>query len=301
MKINNVLVIGAGVMGQQVGLYYSMYGFNVTMFDISEEALSACKIQQQKYLPSLQASRPHLTDEDMELGLSRISYSSDLEQCAGSIDLVTESAPEVLEIKLQVYADLNRFCPEHTIFTTNTSTMMPSQIAEKTGRPERFLALHYGNTVWDCYIGEVMGHPGTDKDIFETVCNFVETSGLVPIRLEQEQPGYIINSLLIPWLLSGLSLVVNGISTPEDVDKTWMLSTHMDQGPLGVMDQVGFEVACNIYRMMLSAEPGNEQHKKNLDYLQTNFLDKGHTGRLSGQGFYSYPNPEFERPDFLGK
>lgn len=106
MKIENVLIVGAGVMGQQIGLHHAMYGFNVTMFDISDDLLAACKAQQQKYVDSFRETRPSFTDADIEAGLARLSYCSDLETAARNADLVNESVPEVLEIKQKVYADL---------------------------------------------------------------------------------------------------------------------------------------------------------------------------------------------------
>ncbi len=298
--IKNVLALGAGTMGSQASFYYAMNGSDVTQFDISEEALAACKVHHRGYIAAFRAACPSFTDEDIEAGLARISYSSDLETAAKNADLVTESVPEVLEIKQQVYADLDRFCPEYTIFTTNTSTLAPSAIAPATGRPERFLAMHYSMGIWDAPIAEVMKHPGTDDAVFQEVVEFAQASNLVPIRIEIEQPGYIINSLLVPWLSAGLSLVVNGVSNYRDVDRTWMICAQgMPLGPLGVLDQVGFEVSRNIYRLLAAAEPDNPQYQKNIEYLEEHFLSKGHTGALSGQGFYSYPNPEYAEPDFL--
>ena len=154
--INKVLALGAGNMGSQAGFYYAMNGCNVTQFDISEEALTACKEYHLGYVDAFRAVCPSFTNEDIEAGLARISYNSDLESAAKDADLVTESVPEVLEIKQQLYTDLNRFCPEHTIFTTNTSTLPPSAIAPATGRPERFLAVHYANGIWNSPIAEVI-------------------------------------------------------------------------------------------------------------------------------------------------
>jgi len=301
MTINKVLVLGAGVMGQQISLYHAMYGFKVTVFDVSEDALKACREQHRKYLPAFRNARPRFNDAEIEAGLARISFSADLASAATDADLVSESVPEVLAIKQRVYADLHRACPDHTIFTTNTSTMLPSAIAPATARPAKFLALHYGNPVWQAPIAEVMKHPGTDHSVFEEVLSFAEACELVPIKLEKEQPGYIINSLLVPWLSAALTLVANGVCTHQDVDRTWMLCAgSMRIGPIGVIDQVGFEVARNVSRLLAAAEPDNPQHQKNIDFLEAQFINKGHTGILSGRGFYRYPDPEYLKPDFLG-
>jgi 3-hydroxybutyryl-CoA dehydrogenase len=298
--INRVLAVGAGTMGSHASFYYAMHGRNVILYDVSEESLAACKEYHRVYVEPFRQAFPLFTDEDIEAGLARISYSSDLASAASEADFVTESVPEVLEIKQQVYAELNRLCPEHTIFSTNTSTLPPSSFAEFTGRPERFLAVHYAMGMWNAPLAEVMKHPGTDDGVFREVVDFVQGSNLVPIKIEIEQPGYIINTLLVPWLNAGLSLVVNGISTYQDVDRTWMICAQgMPMGPLGVMDMVGFEVSRNVNRLLAQAEPDNPQYQKNIDYLEEHFISKGHMGALSGQGFYSYPDPEYLEPDFL--
>jgi 3-hydroxybutyryl-CoA dehydrogenase len=298
--INKVLALGAGTMGSQASFYYAMHGRDVTQYDVSEEALTACREYHRAYVEPFRQAFPAFTDEDIEAGLARISYNSDLASAASDADIVTESVPEVLEVKQQVYAELNQHCPEHTIFTTNTSTLPPSAFAEFTGRPDRFLAVHYAMGMWDSPLAEVMKHPGTDDGVFQEVVDFVQGSNLIPIKIEVEQPGYIINSLLVPWLNAAFALVVNGVSSHQDVDKTWMICAQgMRVGPLGIADQVGFEVSRNIQRLQAAANPDNPQYQKNIDYLEEHFIRKGHMGALSGQGFYSYPNPEYEDPDFL--
>lgn len=300
MAIKKILAVGAGTMGSQASFYYAMNGFDVTQYDLDADALVACKQHHKAYVDAYRLARPSVTDEDIQAGLERICYSSDLAEACRDVDLVTESVPEVLDIKQMVYTELARFCPAHTIFTTNTSTLPPSAIAPFTGRPGRFLALHYAMGIWNAPVAEVMKHPGTEDSIFLQVVDFVESAKLVPIKLEKEQPGYVVNTLLVPWLNAGLYLVVNDICSHQDVDKTWMLcSGGMPMGPMGVLDQVGFGVARNINRLLAAAEPNNPQYQKNTDYLEKNFISKGHMGALSGKGFYTYPNPEYAQPGFL--
>lgn len=298
--IRKILAVGAGTMGSQPSFYYAMNGHEVTQYDVSDDALEACRQLHRDYVAAYRAARPPLSEEEAKAGLARIRYSSDLEKAAADADLVTESAPEVLAIKEQLYADLDRVCGKDTIFTTNTSTLAPSAIAPSTGRPERFLALHYSNPIWDRPIGEVMKHPGTDDAIFEQVLRFAGEAGLVPLRIEKEQPGYLINTMLVPWLFASLSLVVNGVASYQDVDRTWMICNNGNPpGPIGSIDLVGLETTRNVGRLLMEAEPGNPQHQKSVEYLEDHFISKGYTGALSGQGFYSYPDPEFLAPDFL--
>ena len=299
MQIEKVLIVGSGTMGQQIGLQCAMSGFDTTMYDISEEALQRCRAGQEAFVPSWRKSNPDASDENVAAGLARLSYSCDLKSAARDVDLVNESIPEELAIKQSVYSELSRYCRPDAILTTNTSTLLPSAIAPFVERPERFLALHFGNLVWEAPIGEVMPHPGTDAKVFERVLTFAGDISMVPIRIEKEQPGYLINSVLQPWLMAASALVVNGVATPQDVDKTWMICSQMTHGPFGVLDVIGAETAYNVTQLWAAAEPDNPQHLKNAAFIKENLLDKGHLGVQSGQGYYSYPDPEFTRPDFL--
>ena len=203
MNIKKVLVVGSGTLGQQIGFQCAMHGFDVVMYDVKQETLDACRAIQREY-GELFRSRGR-SKAEVDAALARISYTLDLEEAGRDADLVSESVPENPDIKRKVYPLLHAACPPKTIFTTNTSTLLPSQIADATGRPERFLALHFANEIWDRNIGEVMGHAGTDREIFEIVVKFAKAIGMVPIRVEKEQNGYIINSLLVPWLMAAQS------------------------------------------------------------------------------------------------
>ena len=299
MKIEKVLIVGSGTMGQQIGLQCAMNGFHTTMYDISDKALERCKAGQEAFISSWRNANPDDSDEDVAAGLARLSYNSDLESAAEGVDLVNESVPENLEIKQAVYSGLSRYCRPDTILTTNTSTLLPSNIAPFVERPERFLALHFGNLVWEAPIGEVMGHPGTDAELFEQVLEFAQQIRMVPIPIEKEQPGYLINTLLQPWLIAAMSLVSNGVATHQQVDKTWMICSGMPAGPFGILDTIGAETAYNVTQLWTAAEPDDPQHARNAAYVKENLLDKGRLGTQTGGGYYDYPNPEFAQPGFL--
>jgi 3-hydroxyacyl-CoA dehydrogenase len=234
---------------------------------------------------------------ELDAALARISYTTDLAAACADVDLLSESVPENLQIKQVVYAQLQKHCPERTIFTTNTSTLLPSQLADASGRPRQFLALHFANEIWDRNIGEVMGHPGTDPAVYERVVEFAKQIGMVPILLEKEQNGYVINSLLVPWLTAAQTLVTNGVSAPELIDKTWMITMQTKIGPFGIMDIVGLET---VYNISAHWAKGNPQLVKNAEYLKANFVDTRRLGVKTGQGYYSYPNPAYSEPGFLG-
>ena len=259
--------------------------------------LDACRAIQHGEYAELFRNRGR-SKAEVDAALARISYTLDLEAAGRDVDLVSESVPENPDIKRKVYPLLHAACPPKTIFTTNTSTLLPSQIANSTGRPERFLALHFANEIWDRNIGEVMGHAGTDPAIFEIVVKFAKAIGMVPIRVEKEQNGYIINSLLVPWLMAAQSLVTNGVAQPEDVDRTWMITTKMSVGPFGFLDMIGLETAYNVASYW-GAVRGDEQLKKNAAYLKTHFVDQHKLGVKTGEGYYQHPNPAYQQPKFL--
>jgi 3-hydroxyacyl-CoA dehydrogenase len=297
MEIKNVLIVGTGTLGSQIGFQCAMYGFRTTMYDTKSDALETCKQRHQRIGEKVKAQIGK-TDDEVAATHANLSYTTDLATAASDCDLVSESVPEDPELKRQVFAQLHEACPGHTIFTTNSSTLLPSEIADGTGRPERFLALHFANQIWVNNIGEVMRHPGTDREVFERVLTFAAEIGMVPIRLEKEWSGYVLNAMLVPLLTAAQSLVSNGIATPEDVDRTWMISTKTPAGPFATIDVIGLQTAYAIGDL-LATKTGDPLFRKNADYLKENYLDKGKIGVNSGEGFYTYPDPAFLQEDFL--
>ena len=184
------------------------------------------------------------------------------------------------------------------MFTTNTSTLTPSQLVHFVDRPTKFLALHFAIGVWDSNIGEVMGHPGTDRDVFENVLTFAREIGLVPIPIHKEQSGYIINSLLVPWCTAALDLLVRGVSDHQSIDRTWMITMQSDLGPCGMMDRMGLGVVHHVAKL-IGDTTVNTQALESARYLDEEFIQKGHMGVATGQGFYSYPDPVYTQPGFV--
>jgi 3-hydroxybutyryl-CoA dehydrogenase len=297
MNIDKVLIVGSGTMGAQIAFQCALRGFDTAVADVSEQALEACRADHRRlaemFVTALRAAR-----EDVETSLRRISYTTDLAAAARDTDLVSESIPEDLSLKRQLFGRLDELCPPRTIFTTNTSTLLPSQLADASGRPDRFLALHFANPVWYANIGEVMGHPGTDPEVLDRVARFAAEIGMVPIVLSREQTGYVINSLLVPLLTAAQSLVTNAATTPEDVDRTWMIATGMPRGPFGIMDLIGLETIYNVTAYWARVRD-DDQLNRNAAYLKRRFLDLGRLGLKTGEGYYSYPEPAYEAPEFL--
>jgi 3-hydroxybutyryl-CoA dehydrogenase len=297
LEIQNVTILGGGTLGSQIAFQTAFHGFNVIVYDISAAALEFTKKNHQ-IIGGLFTTERGVSDQSIKDTMARLSYTTDLTASVADADLTSESVPEDLAVKKQFYKDLAKVAPAKTVFTTNTSTLPPSLLAEETGRPDRFLALHFANLIWEYNIAEVMKHPKTDHDVFERVLVFAKQIGMVPIRLEKEVSGYVCNSLLVPWLIAAQTLVVNGIASVEDIDKTWMIISKMNRGPYGTLDIIGLETAYNVAAHWGEVND-DDQLRKNAAYIKEHFVDRGKLGIKTGEGFYKYPKPKFEDPDFL--
>ncbi|MGD6844950.1 3-hydroxyacyl-CoA dehydrogenase [Bacillus infantis] len=296
MNYKNVTVAGSGVLGSQIAFQTAFKGFNVSVYDINDEALDRAKDRIGKLKPRYQEDLG-ASEEEVNSAYERISFHSDLAAAVADADLVIEAVPEVVQIKIDFYTKLGAAAPEKTIFATNSSTLLPSQFAEATGRPEQFLALHFANEIWTNNTAEVMGHPGTSKEVFDDVIEFAKAIGMVALPVHKEQPGYILNSLLVPFLEAGQKLLLNGVADPETIDKTWMIATGAPKGPFAILDIVGVTTAYNIANG--KGQAGMAESAKLAEMLKRDYIDKGKLGRETGEGFYKYPNPSYMEDDFL--
>jgi len=297
MNFKHIAVAGSGVLGSQIAYQTAFKGFQASVYDINDQALERAKER-------IAELRPHYrqdlgaTQEETDEAFDRISFHSDLAQAVAEADLVIEAVPEVVSIKTEFYAKLGQAAPAKTVFATNSSTLLPSQFADATGRPERFLALHFANEIWKNNTAEIMKHPGTDMQVFQDVIDFAKAIGMVALPLHKEQPGYILNSLLVPLLEAAQRLLVREVADVETIDKTWMVATGAPLGPFAILDVVGITTAYNIGQAKAEAT-GDEEFVRVANLLKTEYIDKGRLGRATGEGFYKYPNPSFADPNFL--
>jgi 3-hydroxyacyl-CoA dehydrogenase len=285
MTITTVTVLGTGVLGSQIAFQTAYCGFPVTAYDISDAELEAAHGRFDQLAARFEQSLAGAAGGPARAALGRITYSSDLAEAVQEADLVIEAAPEQLELKRELYRRLGEVAPANTIFATNSSTLLPSDLAQFTGRPERFLALHFANQIWVRNTAEIMGHPGTDPAVFAEVVSFARAIGMEPIELHKEQPGYVLNSLLVPLLNAALGLLVGGVADVQTVDRTWTIGTGAPQGPFAILDTVGLRTAYNI-----AASSPDPRSQAVAAHLKEHYLDVGKLGRESGQGFYSYPS-----------
>ena len=282
MNINSVTVIGTGVLGSQIAYQTAYSGFEVTAYDISDEIVKAARKRFEELAARYEREVEGARGGRAQAALARIKYSSNLADSVRDADLVIESAPERLDVKRDLYKKLAPLAPEKTIFATNTSTLLPSALAGASGRPDRFLALHFANEIWLRNVAEIMGHSRTSPAVYDATVEFARRIGMEPIEIHKEQPGYVLNSLLVPFLQAALSLVEKGVADPETIDKTWRIVTRAPEGPLQLVDIAGLNTVYNI------AAAADEQGKANARYIKEHYIDHGKLGRASGEGFYKY-------------
>lgn len=295
--IEDVLVLGAGTMGREIALQCAMFGYRVSLYDIAAEPLREARAIIEVTARGLAGD--YVGDSAAAI-CQRLYYTTDLEEAAATADLVSENAPEDLELKRRLFSQLGDVAAPHAIFTTNSSSLTPSMLAVATGRPDRFLALHFHKTVWITGVVDVMGHPGTSPEIVRTVTDFARSISQTPIVLAKETSGYVFNAMLQAYIGAALALWSEGVASVEDIDRAWMMAEQSDHGPFGVMDFIGIDTMRDIIRARGAAN-NDPAYAQAAERLTVEMVDQGLLGTKSGRGFYSYPNPAYAEPGFVGR
>lgn len=309
--MKKIVVAGGGVLGSQIALQSSYCGFDVTIWLRSEGSIERAKPKLERfkniYIDTLEAmktdasaycrglaKKTDLSDEELDElkqkaqdAYDNLTLTTSYEEAADDADLIIEAIAENPEQKIAFYKELAKYMDEKTILVTNSSTLLPSMFAEYTGRPEKYLSLHFANTIWKNNTAEVMGHPGTEQKYYDEVVKFAEEINMIPLPLKKEQPGYILNSLLVPFLSAAESLLANDVADHETIDKTWILATGAPAGPFHILDIVGLTTAYNIIIMNPEAQDPETTPGKIAKMLKEK-IDAGETGINAGKGFYEY-------------
>ncbi len=295
--IRKILVVGGGTMGQQISFQCAAHGYDVSLYDIDAAALESARQRLEGYAEFL-VSGGHLDRQAAMNGLAGIRTTTDAADAARDADLLSEAVPEDPALKGSVFAQFNQLCPARTIFTTNTSLLVPSLIAEATGRPERFLAFHFHQPAWVGNVADIMPHPGTSADVVALVRDFAESINQIPMVLAKENYGYVFNAMYSALTGAAITLAANDVASVEDIDRSWMGVMKTPCGPLGTLDVVGLDTVWHISEYFANALK-DPQTRKNADFLKREYVDKGWLGVKSGRGFFRYPDPAFQAPDFM--
>lgn len=294
--IKKVFVVGAGTMGQQIAFQCAAHGYAVILFDLSDSILRKARLRIKSYADYLIAEN-RLDAKMAGRALDNIAVTTE-EQRASEIDLLIESVPEDLQMKREIFSRFNRICPERTVFATNTSLLIPSQMADATGRADRFLALHFHQPVWVGNLADVMPHAGTAEAVVDLVRNFARSINQISLVLQKENYGYVFNAMYSALNNAAITLAANGVAAVEDIDRAWMVVMKMPVGPLGMLDVVGLDTVWHVTDYWANTL-GDAQTLRNAEYLKREYLEHGWLGVKSGRGFYGYPRPAYQEPDFV--
>jgi len=289
--IKKILILGSGTLGLRIALASALNGYQVIIYDIKEEAFEQARKIQASLIKNL-IKEGIITKEKAEKALKNQTFTTEAKQAAVNTDLVSESVTEDIEIKKKVWAQFGELCPEKTIFTTNTSSLLPSKYAEETGRPERFCALHF-HDVFYANVVDIMPNPKTEPWIIELLKAYGESLQQTVVIMKRESPGYIFNAMLISVIAAAGALVTFDVASIEDVDRSWMGNFKMPRGPFGIVDEIGLDTAWHVVHTYK-----DEKSKRFSELLKT-YIEQGKLGRKTGEGFYKYPKPRYNESDFI--
>ena len=312
----NITVAGGGVLGSQIAFQSAYCGFNVTIYLVDEEAKEQTLIKLNNLKETYKNDIKKMSKDYLCNGISdidtfnqkeclkkvddvieNINLETDLKKSLENADLLIESIPEDLNIKSKFYESINDIISDETVIVTNSSTLLPSVLSKHVKNSSRFLSLHFANHIWRNNTAEIMGHNGTEQKYFDEVVEFATNIRMIPLKINKEKAGYLLNSLLVPFLLCAMDLLANEVSDPETIDKAWKLGTGSPRGPFEILDVVGLETAKNIVEQYIKVpnllDPLFKKMMLPYSYdkmlvILNDYIANNKLGRQSGEGFYKY-------------
>ena len=289
--INNILILGSGTLGLRIGLACALNNYKATIYDIDAKAFASAKKTQADLLKILVKAQTY-TQNQADTAIKNIRFTTDAQEASKDIDLVSESVTENIDIKKKVWQQFGKLCPPKTIFTTNTSSLLPSLYAEDTGRPSLFCAFHF-HDVFYANVVDIMPNPQTESWLIPLLQEFGKSIQQTPVVVKKESPAYIFNAMLIALISAAGALVTYDVGSIEDVDRSWMGNFKMSRGPFGIIDEIGLDTAWHV------TAPKKDARSLRFAALLKTYIDQGKLGRKTGEGFYKYPNPKFLEGDFI--
>jgi 3-hydroxybutyryl-CoA dehydrogenase len=281
--MKNVVVIGAGTMGNGIAHTFAQTGFKVSLVDVKQENLDRALQVITKNLDRI-ITKGNLTEEKKEETLNNISTFTHLEDCAKNADLIVEAATENLYLKLMIFKQMDELSPENCILATNTSSISITKIASVTNRPEKVIGMHFMNPVPIMKLVEIIKGYSTSKETFDVIFEMSKTLGKIPTEVN-DYPGFVANRILMPMINEAIETLYNGVAGVEEIDTVMKLGMAHPMGPLQLADFIGLDVCLAILNVMYD---GFKNPKYAPNPLLVNMVMAGKKGIKSGEGFYDY-------------
>jgi 3-hydroxybutyryl-CoA dehydrogenase len=283
LDLKTVTVIGSGTMGNGICHVFAHNGFKVNMMDINQAALDKALATVSKNMDR-QVAKGTLTEDAKAQAMSRITTFTDMEDAVKDCDLVVEAATENIELKLNIFQQLDKFCPPHCILATNTSSISITRIGSYTKRPGQVIGMHFFNPVPVMKLVEVINGYATTTEVTNAVVALSESLGKVPCVV-QDYPGFISNRILMPMINEAVLALQEGVAGIEEIDTIMKLGMAHPMGPLQLADFIGLDTCYSIMHV-LHMGFGNQKYAPAT--LLANMVQAGYLGVKSGEGFYKY-------------
>jgi 3-hydroxybutyryl-CoA dehydrogenase len=281
--MKNVAVIGAGTMGNGIAHTFAQSGFKVQLIDINDTLLKKGLKTITKNLDRMIA-KGSITETEKQETLGNITTFDNITEGVEYASLVIEAATENLELKLNIFKQLDKDCPDDTILATNTSSISITQIASVTSRPEMVIGMHFMNPVPIMKLVEIIRGYNTSDEVTEIIMDMSKTLGKIPVEVK-DYPGFVANRILMPMLNESIETLYNGVAGVEEIDTVMKLGMAHPMGPLQLADFIGLDVCLSILNVMYE---GFKNPKYAPCPLLVNMVRAGKLGVKSGEGFYDY-------------
>ncbi|WP_435577995.1 3-hydroxybutyryl-CoA dehydrogenase [Gilvibacter sp.] len=281
--MKNVAVIGAGTMGNGIAHTFAQFDYKVQLIDISQASLDRGMATITKNLDRMVA-KEKISEEDKARTLGNITTYTSLEEGVEYASLVVEAATENVNLKLKIFEDLDKLCPDDTILATNTSSISITQIAAVTSRPEMVIGMHFMNPVPIMKLVEIIKGYNTSQETYTTVAEISKKLNKVPVEVN-DYPGFVANRILMPMINEAIETLYNGVAGVQEIDTVMKLGMAHPMGPLQLADFIGLDVCLSILNVMYE---GFKNPKYAPCPLLVNMVMAGKLGVKSGEGFYDY-------------
>ena len=281
--MKNIVVIGAGTMGNGIAHTFAQSGFSVNLVDISQEAIDRGMKTISTNLDRILA-KGNITEAQKAETLGNIKTFTELKDAAANADLIVEAATENLDLKLKIFRNMDESAPENCILATNTSSISITKIASVTNRPEKVIGMHFMNPVPIMKLVEIIKGYSTSKETFDRIYDMSKTLGKVPVEVN-DYPGFVANRILMPMINEAIETLYNGVAGVEEIDTVMKLGMAHPMGPLQLADFIGLDVCLAILNVMYD---GFKNPKYAPNPLLVNMVTAGKLGVKSGEGFYDY-------------